>query len=53
MADETTQKEAVNTALTAAQDEYAELEQTTVALCQEPEGQGPYLVARWPATYER
>ena len=51
--DKTTQKEAVNTALTVAQDEYAELEQTSVALCQELKGEGPYLVARWPATCER
>ena len=40
MADETAAKEAVNTALTAAHDEYAELEQTAVAMCQELEGEG-------------
>ena len=40
MADETAVKEAVNTALTAAHDEYAELEQTAVAVCQELEGEG-------------
>jgi hypothetical protein len=40
MADETAAKEAVNTALTAAQDEYAELEQAAVAVCQELEGDG-------------
>ena len=40
MADETAAKEAVNTALTAVQDEYAELEQAAVAVCQELEGEG-------------
>ena len=40
MADETAAKEAVNIVLTAAQDEYAELEQTAVAVCQELEGEG-------------
>jgi len=40
VADETAVKEAVNTALTAAHDEYAELEQTAVAVCQELEGEG-------------
>jgi hypothetical protein len=38
VADETAAKEAVNTALTAAHDEYAELEQTAVAVCRELEG---------------
>ena len=38
--EETAAKEAVNTALTAAHDEYAELEQTAVAVCQELEGEG-------------
>ena len=37
---ETAAKEAVNTTLTAAQDEYAELEQAAVAVCQELEGEG-------------
>ena len=37
MADETAAKEAVNTALTVAYDEYAELEQTAVAMCPELE----------------
>ena len=40
MADETAAKEAANTAFAAAQDEYAELEQTAVAVCQELEGEG-------------
>jgi len=40
VADETAAKEAVHTALTAAQTEYAELEQTIVAVCQELEGEG-------------
>ena len=40
MADETTAKEAVNTALMAAQAEYADLEQTAVSVCQELEGEG-------------
>ena len=40
MADETAAKEAVNTALTVVHDEYAELEQTAVAVCQELEGEG-------------
>ena len=40
MADETTAKEAVHTALTAAQTEFAELEQTAVSVCQELEGEG-------------
>ena len=53
MADETAAKEAVNTALTVAHDEYAELKQTAVAVCQELEVEGPYLVARWPAAYGR
>ena len=53
MADETAVKEAVNTALTAVHDEYAELEQTAVAVCRELEGEGPYLVARWPAACGR
>ena len=38
MANETAAKEAANTAFTAVQDEYAELERTTVAVCQELEG---------------
>ena len=37
MADETTAKEAVGTALMAAQTEYADLERTTVSVCQELE----------------
>jgi len=37
---ETAVKEAANTAFTAAQDEYAELVRTAVAMCQELEGSG-------------
>ena len=40
MADETAAKEAVNTALMAAQAEYTDLEQTAVSVCQELEGDG-------------
>ena len=40
MADESAAKEAVHTALTAAQVEFAELEQTAVSVCQELEGEG-------------
>ena len=40
MADETAVKEVVNTALMAAQAEYADLEQTAVSVCQELEGEG-------------
>ena len=40
MADETTAKEAVGTALMAVQTEYADLEQTAVSVCQELEGEG-------------
>ena len=40
MADETAAKEAVNTALMAAQAEYAYLERTAVSVCQELEGEG-------------
>jgi len=40
VADETTAKEAVNTALMAAQAEYADLERTAVSVCQELEGEG-------------
>ena len=40
MVDETAAKEAVHIALTAAQAEYADLEQTAVAVCQELEGEG-------------
>ena len=40
MADETAVKEAVNTALMAAQAEYADLERTAVSMCQELEGDG-------------
>ena len=40
MADETAAKEAVNTALMAAQSEYADLERTAVSVCQELEGEG-------------
>ena len=39
-ADETAAKEAVHTALTAAQMEFAELEQTAMSVCQELEGKG-------------
>ena len=38
MADETAAKEAVNTALMAAQAEYADLERTAVRVCQGLEG---------------
>ena len=40
MTDETAAKEAVSTALMAAQAEYADLEQTAVSMCQELEGEG-------------
>ena len=40
MANETAVKAAVNTALVAAHDEYAELEWTAVSVCQELEGPG-------------
>ena len=40
MADETATKEVVNTALMAAQAEYADLERTAVSVCQELEGDG-------------
>ena len=40
MADETAAKEAVNTALMAAQAEYTDLERTAVSVCQELEGDG-------------
>ena len=40
MADKTAAKEAVNTALMAAQAEYADLERTAVSVCQELEGEG-------------
>ena len=40
MADETAAKEAVNTALMAAQAEYADLERTAVSMCQDLEGEG-------------
>ena len=40
MADETVAKEAVNTALMAAQAEYTDLERTAVSVCQELEGEG-------------
>jgi hypothetical protein len=40
VANETAEKEAINTALTAAHDEYAELEQTAVNVCQELEEAG-------------
>ena len=40
MADETAAKEAVNTALMAAQAEYTNLERTAVSVCQELEGEG-------------
>ena len=40
MADEAAAKEAVNTALMAAHAEYADLERTTVSVCQELEGDG-------------
>ena len=38
MANETTVKEAANTAFTVVQDEYAQLERTAVAVCQELDG---------------
>ena len=40
MPDETAAKEVVNTALMAAQAEYADLERTAVSVCQELEGEG-------------
>jgi hypothetical protein len=40
VADETAAKEAVHTVLTAAQMEFAKLEQTAVSVCQELEGEG-------------
>ena len=40
MADETATKEAVNTALMAAQAEYSDLERTAVSVCQELDGEG-------------
>jgi hypothetical protein len=40
VADKTAAKEVVHTALTAAQTEYAELEQAVVAMCQELQGEG-------------
>ena len=40
MADKTAAKEAVGTALMAAQTEYADLERTAVSVCQELEGEG-------------
>ena len=40
VADESAAKDAVHTALTAAQMEFAELEQTAVSVCQELEGEG-------------
>ena len=40
VADETAAKEAVHTALTAAQVEFTELEQTAVSVCQGLEGEG-------------
>ena len=40
VADETAAKEAANMAFTAAQDEYAELARTAVAVCQELGGSG-------------
>jgi len=40
VADETVAKEAVNTALMAAQAEYTNLERTAVSVCQELEGEG-------------
>ena len=40
MVDETVAKEAVNTALMAAQEEYTDLERTAVSVCQELEGEG-------------
>ena len=40
MTDETMAKEAVNTALMAAQAEYTDLERTPMSVCQELEGEG-------------
>ena len=40
MADETTAKEVVGTAIMAAQAKYADLERTAVSVCQELEGEG-------------
>jgi len=44
--DESAAKEAVHTALTAAQAEFAELEQTAVSVCQELEGSVPSRAVR-------
>src|SRR6185312_16264922 len=46
VADESAAKEAVHTALTAAQAEFAELEQTAVSVCQELEGRVPSRAVR-------
>ena len=46
MTDETTAKEAVSTALMAAQAEYTDLERTAVSVYQELEREGACLVAR-------
>ena len=40
VANETVAKEAANTAFTVVQDEYAQLERTVVAVCQELKGSG-------------
>ena len=61
MADETATKEAVNTALMAAQAEYADLERTAMSVCQKLEGEGAVpgssvisrLRARWPDSRTR
>ena len=45
MANETAAKEAVNIALAAVHDEYAELEPTAVSVCQELEGAGALFVS--------
>ena len=46
MADKSVAKEAVHTVLTAAQMEFAELEQTAVSVCQGIEGEGGVWAVR-------
>ena len=56
MADESAAKEAVHTALTAAQMEFAELEQTTMSVCEELEGgavSGSSVISRLRALGDR
>ena len=46
VADESAAKKAVHTALTVAQAEFAELEQTAVSMCQGLEGEGAVSAVR-------